>query len=119
MELAKKYNLEFGSITKDFKTQWQKILSERRHLAEQQEWLEQLKRKPRIDYENIHVKEQTPEEKLHEEMVEQIMHEVLIWSQIPGLLMPENQSHLKSSEGWKRKRRQGEKISGLGMSDPQ
>ena len=76
VELAKKYNLEFGSITKDFKTQWQKILSERRRLAEQQEWLEQLKQKPRIDYANIHVKEETPEEKLHEEMVEQMMHEI-------------------------------------------
>jgi len=77
VELAKKYNLEFGSITKDFKNQWAKISSERSYLAEQQVWLELLKQKPRIDYANIHVKEETPEEKLHEEMVEQAIHEFL------------------------------------------
>ena len=77
VDLAKKHNLEFGSITKDFKNQWAKISSERSYLAEQQVWLEQLKQKPRIDYANIHVKEETPEEKLHEEMVEQAIHEFL------------------------------------------
>lgn len=77
VELAKKYNLEFGSITKDFKNQWQKILSDRSYFAEQEQRLEQLKQKPCIDYANIYVKEKTPEEKRHEEMVEQVMHEFL------------------------------------------
>lgn len=77
VELAKKYNLEFGSITKDFKNQWQKILSDRSYFAEQEQRLKQLKQKPLIDYANIYIKEKTPEEKRHEEMVEQIMQEVL------------------------------------------
>ena len=54
ISLADKYNLERGSITKDFPKKWQEIRSNRAYWAEQKAEAERRKNEPYIDYTRIY-----------------------------------------------------------------
>lgn len=77
VDIAKKFNLEFGSITKDFEKQWNKILSERNERAKHILQEERCELEQQLGYSLLWPAQKADdEEEQHDEVVNELMQEL-------------------------------------------
>lgn len=76
VELAKKYNLEYGVLTKDFKNKWLGVICARECEASMKAEMERRKKEPHIDY-SAYERPISQEEKEHDAMMDEMMEEFL------------------------------------------